>query len=272
MKKRRNRIALIATIILFPALILMPPTLLAESEVSTVAFKERPLAGFQITKAMVEKITRQGDYLYDTRDMADHAERAIIFYKKIIEIDPGNHEVHWRLSRSYKWRGDRAASPKEKLAAYKAAVDCAKKAIALDPEGINGHLMLGMSYGLIGQTQGLWASLGVVSPIKKEMRIVLVKDPQNEIAHLILGILYRKLPTLFGGSLQKSIKALNQAVRANPHRTTPYLELARSYLEKGEREAARRSLERLLAIARPTDRVQSNKDRIAAGMLLASLS
>lgn len=260
------------TIIIFPALILTPSTLLAESEVSAVAFKERPFGGFQLTKEMVEKISRQGDYLYDTRDMADHAERAIIFYKKIIEIDPGNHEIHWRLSRSYKWRGDRTASPKEKLAAYKAAVHCAKKAIALDPEGVNGHLMLGISYGLIGQTQGLWASLGVVSPIKKEMQIVLAKEPQNEIAHLILGVLYQKLPILFGGSLQKSVKALNQSVQANPHRTTPYLELARSYLEKGEREAARRSLERLFAITRPTDRVQSNKDRIAAGALLASLS
>jgi len=209
--------------------------------------------------------------MYDTRDEAGHSDRAIDLYKKVLAIDPKNEEALWKLSRSFRWQGDIASSESDKLSHYKEGERWAKRAIEMNPESVGGHLMLGIAYGRIGETQGVMKSLSLISPIKNEMNAVLAKDPSNDAAHHVLGVLYRKVPGLMGGSIKKSIEELEEAVRLNPASTLSYLDLAKSYLEKGKKGEARTALEKLLAIDRPSDRVQSKKDRMEAEKLLANL-
>lgn len=221
--------------------------------------------------AEAEILLADGDRLFETRDETDHAEKALAVYKKLAELNPKNEAALWRLSRSYRWRGDVASSSDEKLAAYKESERWAERAVETSPESVGGHLMLGIAYGRIGETQGVLKSLSLVSPIKKEMNLVLSRDPENDTAHHVLGVLYRKVPGLMGGSMKKSIESLETAVRLNPLSTTHHLELAKSYQEKGNTDQAKGSLQRLLAISNPSDRVQSKKDRAEAEKLLAEL-
>ena len=213
----------------------------------------------------------EGDRMYDTRDEPGHADRAIDLYKKVLEIDPKNEEALWKLSRSSRWRGDTASSSEEKLAHYKEGETWAKRAIESNPQSIGGHLMLGIAYGRIGETQGVLKSLSLISPIKSEMNAVLERDPANDVAHHVLGVLYRKVPGLMGGSIKKSIEELQASIQSNPAGTTHYLDLAKSYLEEDRKEEAKASLEKLLAIDHPSDRVQSKRDRAEAQTLLAEL-
>lgn len=217
----------------------------------------------------IAALLEEGDRLYRTRDEGDHAERAVAAYQKVLEIDPQNDAALWRLSRSLRWRGDIAASSETKLSAYKESEGWAKKAIDADPGSINGHLMLGIAYGRIGETQGVMKSLSLISPIKAEMKEVLDRDPDNDTAHHVLGVLYRKVPRLFGGSMKKSIEALQTAVRLNPAGASHYLELSRSYLENGDKEKARTELRSLLEISNPSDPVQFKLDRAEAEKMLA---
>lgn len=209
--------------------------------------------------------------MYESRDEPGHADKAIELYKKTIDTSPKNDAALWRLARSFRWRGDIADDEREKLADYKEMERWAKKAIEADPNSVGGHLMLGIAYGRIGETQGVMKSLSLISPIKSEMNAVLAQEPQNDLAHHVLGVLYRKVPGLMGGSIKKSIEALEAAVQSNPNSTTHYLELAKSCLEKGKKDQAKGALERLLAISAPSDRVQSKNDRIEAQELLADL-
>jgi tetratricopeptide (TPR) repeat protein len=218
-----------------------------------------------------ETLLADGDRLYESRDEADHAEEAISVYQKLLEADPKNDGILWRLSRSYRWRGDIAASSGDKLAAYQESEKWAEKAIEANPASVGGHLMLGIAYGRIGETKGVLKSLSLVSPIKKEMGIVLSHDPKNDTAHHVMGVLYRKVPGLMGGSIKKSIESLQTAVDLNRSGTTHHLELARSYLEKGKTDQAKAALQALLEISDPSDRVQSKKDRADAEALLADL-
>lgn len=213
----------------------------------------------------------EGDRMYDTRDEAGHSDRAVELYKKVPEIDPKNEAALWKLSQSFRWQGDIASSSEEKLGRYKEGERWAKRAIEVNPQSIGGHLMLGIAYGRIGETQGVMKSLSLISPTKKEMNAVLESDPSNDVAHHVLGVLYRKVPGLMGGSIKKSIEALQEAVRLNPASTPSYLDLAKSYLEKGEKEKASATLEKLLSIDHPSDRVQSKMDRAEAEKLLAEL-
>lgn len=216
-------------------------------------------------------LLEDGDRLFETRDEGDHADRAMALYKKAAETGPKNEAALWRLSRSYRWRGDLAGASDEKLAAYKESQRWAEKAIEADPQSVGGHLMLGIAYGRIGETQGVMKSLSLISPIKGEMNLVLSRDPQNDTAHHVLGVLYRKVPGLMGGSTKKSIELLETAVRINPANTSHLLELAQSYIEKGSEDRAREALKTLLAIPNPADRVQSKIDRAEAEKLLAGL-
>jgi len=209
--------------------------------------------------------------LYQTRDVDDHTEQAILLYRTVLEGDPDNLEALWKLSRSYRWQGDEADSKKDKLAAYKQAEDYAKKAIAAHPEAPSGHLMLGIAYGRIGETQGVLKSLFLVGPIKKEMETVLEREPHNDVAHHVLGVLYRKLPGWLGGSLEKSARYLKKAVKENPHRIIHYLDLAKTHLEQGEDQKAVKALEALLAMAQAQDRVREKQDRAEAEALLDML-
>lgn len=248
-----------------------PSSLLAESSEVVVASIKHPPGVLAWKARVVDKLTMKGDDYYDTRDDAGHADEAIRLYKKVLKVDPKSHGAFWRLARSYKWKGDMATSIQERVAAYRAAERYAKKAVALNPEAVNGHLMLGISYGLVGATEGGIKAVRLLPLLKQEMNIVLEKDPKNEIAHLVYGVLYRVLPGFLGGSSSKSIKALKKAIKANPYRTTHYLELAKSYLKKGKKKAAKKSLQELLAIVNPTDFVQARSDRKDANELLEKL-
>lgn len=219
-----------------------------------------------------EESLAEADRLYDTRDEADHTEKAVDLLKKIAIRDPKNDGALWRLSRVMRWKGDIAPTDKEKLLAYKEAEALARRAIEADPESLGGHLMLGIAYGRIGEAQGVMKSLSLISPIKSEMGIVLSKDPNNDVAHHVLGVLYRKVPALLGGSIKKSVEALLVSVRSNPKSTVHHLELAKTYLEKGNKEQAKVSLETLLGISEPFDRVQAKIDRVEAEKLLSGLS
>jgi len=219
----------------------------------------------------VSSTLAEAETLYRTRDIADHNKRAIALYDKILLIDPRHSEALWKLSRSYHWEGDRAETVDPKGANYERAAALARAAIAADPEGLGGHLMLGIAYGRIGEIKGVLKSLLLVSKIKAEIQIVLEKEPQNDVAHHVLGVLYLKLPTLLGGSIEKSIAFLEQAVRENPLRTQHYLALAQSTLAEGNKEKAIGLLEKLLSISNAQDPAQAKYDRKAAKALLAHL-
>ncbi|MFQ5580670.1 MAG: tetratricopeptide repeat protein [Nitrospiria bacterium] len=221
--------------------------------------------------ATVHDLLKGGDQLFHTRDEDDHAERAILSFRQALEANPKNYGALWRLSRSYQWQGDLAVSTDEKLQAYREAEEYARKAIALNPKGPDGHLVLGIALGRIGETRGVMKSLSLISPIKKEMKAVLAGDPQNDVAIHVLGVLYRKVPGLFGGSTRKSIQLLEKAIVLDPSRTVHYLELSRSYLEKGKTEAALQALEALLAVTQATDPPQTKIDRKEAEVLLSEL-
>lgn len=131
--------------------------------------------------------------------------------------------------------------------------------------------MLAMAYGRIAEMEGIMKALLLIAPIKSEIRTVLQLDPKNDVAHHLLGVFYRKIPRLLGGSIEKSLRYLHQATRENPSRTRHYLELAHTYLKQNKRDEAIAQLEFLMSIREPEHPVQTKLDRQNALGLLAAL-
>ncbi len=219
----------------------------------------------------VEYLLRDAEDNYQLRDSPGRAAEAVETYRLILQIDPLQVEALWKLSRSLQWQGDRANTKAEKLRLYNAAERHAKSAVSLDERDVEAQLMLGIAYGQIAETQGAIQSIFLVSPIKKAMQAVLKEEPENDVAHHVLGVLYRKLPGLLGGSLEKSIAHFSQAIQGNPLRTRHYLELAKSLDEADKKAEAIKNLEKLLEIKKPENPPQSLYDRKEAAALLSEL-
>jgi tetratricopeptide (TPR) repeat protein len=211
------------------------------------------------------------DRLYLERDQRINAESALSILRKELADHPKNDEALWRMSRALKWEGDQKKESSEKIAMYEQAVEMARRGVEANPKSVGGHFWLGVGLGKIGETRGVLRSLFLVDPIKKEMMTVLFLDPTNDGAHLVLGVMYRKLPGFIGGSNKRSVEELKKAITFNPRSTLHHLELAKTYIEESQTDRAEGELRTLLTIMDPSDPVEGRKDKREAEKMLSEL-
>ena len=221
--------------------------------------------------AQTLSILEEVDRLYLQRDQRPNAKIALDLLERELAAKPHDDEVLWRLARSLKWEGDQKGDSAEKIDLYKQAVEMAKKGVEANPQSVGSHFWLGVGWGKIGQTQGVLRSLFLVDPIRKEMETVLSLDPNNDGAHLVLGVMYRKLPGFYHGSMKRSLEELKKAVSEKPNSTLNRLELANTYLEQSNQADAKKELQSILAISEPVDPVEARKDKEEARELLSSI-
>jgi tetratricopeptide (TPR) repeat protein len=216
-------------------------------------------------------LLKEVDLLYLERDQPPKAELALELLRKELSTNPDNDEALWRMSRALKWEGDQRQESSEKIALYQQAADTAKKGIEANPKSVGAHFWHGVALGKIGETRGVLRSLFLVAPIKKEMETVISLDPNNDGAHLVLGVMYRKLPGFVGGSNNRSIEELEKSIALKPLGTLHRLELARTYLEEKKTDKAKEALRSILEIDQPYDPVEARRDRREAEEILSRL-
>jgi tetratricopeptide (TPR) repeat protein len=215
----------------------------------------------------------EADLLFLSRGDDDHLARGARLLESLREAHPeAQDEILWRLSRLEKWVGDQAKTSDEQLAHYEKAEALAKEAIQANDRCIECHFWLGVAYGKIGQTRGVLQSLFLVSPIEREMQIVLSLNPQHSGAHHVLGVVYRLIPGFIGGSLDKSIAELSMAIRLNRAGTIHYVELARSYAAAGMKKKEMEVLDELDHVTSPYDPTQAKVDHQHAAELREQLA
>jgi tetratricopeptide (TPR) repeat protein len=218
----------------------------------------------------------ESDLLYLSREEGDHFTRGVQLLESLrASHSEAQDEILWRLARLEKWRGDlaeRAGTTDQQLVHYEKAEALAKEAIKANGKCIECHFWLGVAYGKIGQTRGVLQSLFLVSPIEREMEIVLSLNPQHSGAHHVLGVVYRLIPGFIGGSLNKSIAELALAIQLNRAGTIHYIELARSYAAAGMKQKGLEVLDALDQVTGPYDPTQAKVDRRHAAELRQELA
>jgi tetratricopeptide (TPR) repeat protein len=247
------------TAFLVGALVPTVPTLLARADSGPV---------LSLSDQLLE-----ADLLYLTRGDDDHLASSARLLESLRAAHPeAQDEILWRLSRQEKWVGDLTKTSDDKLAHYEKAEALAKEAVKANEQCVECHFWLGVAYGKIGQTRGVLQSLFLVSPIEREMQIVLSLNPQHSGAHHVLGVVYRLIPGFIGGSLDKSIAELSLAVQLNRASTVHYVELARSYAAAGMKDKEVEVLDELDHVTSPFDPTQAKVDRRHAAELRQQLA
>jgi tetratricopeptide (TPR) repeat protein len=170
-----------------------------------------------------------------------------------------DYELLWRAARAAYHVAD-AAPPEEKTRGFERAIQHAERAVALRPNGVEGHFWLGGSWGKYAETKGGLKAWRLTKKVRSEMETVLKLRPDYEdgAAFLALGELDRRLPGLFGGSKKRARSYLEQGVRTAPDNLELKLQLAILDADEGRREEARRLLQEILAA--PADPARPRAD------------
>ena len=168
--------------------------------------------------------------------------------KKSLKTFPESDKLFWRLGRVYFKLGETFTSESKKIYFFSLCMAQTKKTIEINSQSANGYFFNGLCSGTLGQTQGIWSSLGTIAPFKKDMETAINLDPSIEEGgpHRALGNLYLKLPYVLGGDLERSIGHFQKAIQLGSEFGENYLGLAEAYIENGDFILAKGILHTLL--------------------------
>ena len=193
-------------------------------------------------------LIKEGDSWYAQRGDMAKAKMSAESYRKAMAADPKSAEAAWKLARTLYDVGRRLPEDQQ-IPVFEEGIAAAKKAIELQPNNIDAHYWLGVSYGLYGTAKGVLKSLSLVDPIKKEMAFVIQAQPDYAQggAYRVLGRLYFKVPGMFGGDEKKSEENLKTALKYGPQSWLTHVYLAELYMKQKRNDEAKALLQQAIA-------------------------
>ena len=193
-------------------------------------------------------LIKELDHNYSLAKSTDDLYTLEALVKKSLKTFPESDELFWRLGRVYFKLGETFTSESEKIYFFSLCMAQTKKTIEINSQSANGYFYNGLCSGTLGQTQGIWSSLGIIEPFKKDMETAINLDPSIEEGgpHRALGNLYLKLPYVLGGDLERSIGHFQKAIKLGSEFGENYLGLAEAYIENGDFVLAKGILHTLL--------------------------
>lgn len=133
-------------------------------------------------------------------------------------------------------RGEDETSPSAKLGAYQEGMALAKRALAIDDENADAHFALFATEGRIMLLEGVTPNPVSLLKVHRELDRCLELNPNHSDALAAKGGLYRQLPWVLGGDLDKAETCLKRSIEIDPNAVGARIELARTYRDKGKAE------------------------------------
>jgi len=161
--------------------------------------------------------------------------------KKSLQKNSNSWELYWQLARAQFYMGNRAKSEKEQRGFYSLCKQNAERSLEFNPESAGGSYFKAVCIGKIGQLDGIWSSLSMISSFREQMERAVQLEPDLEYGgpHRALGKLFHDLPFILGGDLKRSIEHLKLAVQLAPDYSDNYFYLSESLFDAEEYESAK---------------------------------
>jgi FimV-like protein len=190
---------------------------------------------------------QEADHLFTFGEDTERDKQSLAVVERALAGAGNDYQWLWRAARVYYYVGDDAGKS-EKLRYFEKGMDAARRAIAQQPNAVEGHFWLGANYGGYSEQKGALKALTMVKKIRVEMETVLRLNDryQDGAAYLALGEMDRQLPRLFGGNLNRAIQRLEQGMSVAPQNLEMKLALAQAYQEAGRKEDARRLFQEIV--------------------------
>ena len=195
----------------------------------------------------------KSDSLFAARDNLDSLKQAIAMVEAQRAKEPANFEVVYRVAQYKYYLADREPDKAKRLKLYEAAIEAAKKAVAIDANRVEGHFWLAANEGEYADLKGALSALGLVKAVRKAFEAALAIDPtyKNGAIYLALGRLDLELPRLFGGNDGRGLARLEAGYQAAPTNAELKMALAETYEKKGRKDEARKLYESIISSSDP---------------------
>jgi tetratricopeptide (TPR) repeat protein len=190
---------------------------------------------------------QEADNLFSFGEDTERDKQSLGVIERALVGNGNDYQCLWRAARTYFYIGD-AMSKAEKLAYFEKGMGFGQRAVAEQPNAVEGHFWLGANYGGYGEEKGAFKALALVKKIRVEMETVLRLNDryQGGGAYLALGEMDRQLPRLLGGNLSRAIQRLEQGLKVAPDNLEMKLSAGQAYQESGRKEDARRQYQEIL--------------------------
>ena len=211
-------------------------------------------------------------------------EKSLDALRKADEVDAGNYEVLWRISRAYSDIGEilPTVTQEEKtkqLEMYQKSLDYAELAVKANPNASMGYTRRAIAMGRVALFKGVWDSIDLVKEVRADCEKAIDLDKNNPAAYYVLGRTHAKLcekPKIIRWPLGLSwanyddAKAnYEKAIALRPTFIMYRLDAARAYKEVDEYDKAKEQLTKIATL--PTENQQDNLFRKEAKDLLEEI-
>jgi tetratricopeptide (TPR) repeat protein len=131
-----------------------------------------------------------------------------------------NYDIYILESRCYYWKGVHQTSSEDKLSTHSLGIEVAEKAKRIDAGFAEAYYFAGVNLARWGKAKGVVASLFRKGELENNMKETISHPTRNDQpgqtldgygADRVLGKMYYELPSVFGGSHEKSITHLKKA-------------------------------------------------------------
>ncbi len=194
---------------------------------------------------------------------------AVSELETMLETQPGNPEVLWRLARTRVDLGETIDSKDEQKALYSRAMADADAAVAAGPNNAHAHLVRAIAAGRVALISDTKKKIELSRQVKESADRAIALDSKLGLAYHVrgrwnfgiadLGFLERTVvKVVYGGlpsaSFEQARDDFKQAIRLD-NSVVNHLELGKTYLELGEKDLAKAEFQtvRSMPIGDPDD-------------------
>jgi tetratricopeptide (TPR) repeat protein len=170
------------------------------------------------------------------------------------------------------WGDIRAKTQEEKLRAYDAGRQAAKRVAQADPRDVVARFWYATNTARWGQTNGVVRSLFLLPEVKREISAILDIEPRFPPVYVLAGSVYYEVPSLLGGDLAKSEEFFRKGIELSPRYTMLRVGLGKTLIKLGRSDEARKELAAVLDEKAPLNLADwTMKDVPDAKRLLAEI-
>jgi len=193
---------------------------------------------------------------------------ALAHFEAALALDSTAYEANWRAAIALLDQGEQTPDNLKSLARdslYARAERLARRAVAADSLGADGHFALAAAVGRTSLTMGKKERIRRARVIRDEARRTIELDPRHDGAYHILGRWNAEIMRLSGlsrffakrllgagifgeASWQEAVSNMERAVALDPGRLYHRLELAQIYVDRKRYREARAQLDTLAAL------------------------
>jgi tetratricopeptide (TPR) repeat protein len=200
----------------------------------------------------------------DREHVAMHAGPALADYEQALASDSMNYEALYKAAREAVDLGEFDPTEATRTADYATALGYARRAVAVDSGGAEGHFHVARALGRQALAVGTKARIRYAKAVRAEALKALAIDPHHAGALHVMGVWNAEVMRLSGferfiarnllgggilgsASWQEAVRYMEQSVAADPQRIVHHLDLGKIYADIGETAKARDQFELVLS-------------------------